>query len=175
MSKVHLSKDELSEIQRTTSLTEAQVLRLHKSFVKLDRNNTGYLSWKEFSSTLALESNPLVGRVFMVMDMNGDKNLHFTEFVKAFSVFSYQADKKEKLHFAFKMYDIDGDGKISNKDLYQALRIMVGANLTAMQLQQIVDKTFIEVDTDRDGYITFENFETLANSGHFLDRLNLNF
>ncbi|CCW62917.1 unnamed protein product [Phytomonas sp. EM1] len=175
MSKVSLSKDELLELQRTTSLTEAQVLRLHKRFTKLDRNNTGYISSKEFSSTPVLESNPLVGRVFAVMDVNGDKNLHFAEFIKAFSVFSYQADKKEKLLFAFKIYDIDGDGKISNKDLYQALRTMVGANLTAMQLQQVVDKTFIEVDTDRDGYISFENFEALANSGHFLDRLNLNF
>ena len=59
---------------------------------------------------------------------------------------------------AFKIYDIDKDGFISNGELFQVLKIMVGSNLNDVQLQQIVDKTIFFADTDGDGKINFEEF-----------------
>ena len=59
---------------------------------------------------------------------------------------------------AFKIYDIDRDGFISNGELFQVLKMMVGNNLKDTQLQQIVDKTIINADTDGDGKISFEEF-----------------
>ena len=59
---------------------------------------------------------------------------------------------------AFKIYDMDKDGYISNGELYQVLKMMVGNNLKDHQLQQIVDKTIIHADTDGDGKISFEEF-----------------
>jgi len=59
---------------------------------------------------------------------------------------------------AFKIYDIDRDGYISNGELFQVLKMMVGNNLKDTQLQQIVDKTIINADTDGDGKISFEEF-----------------
>lgn len=59
---------------------------------------------------------------------------------------------------AFQIYDIDQDGFISNGELFQVLKIMVGNNLNDVQLQQIVDKTIIEADKDKDGKISFEEF-----------------
>ena len=41
---------------------------------------------------------------------------------------------------AFKIYDMDKDGFISNGELFQVLKMMVGSNLKDSQLQQIVDK-----------------------------------
>ena len=38
---------------------------------------------------------------------------------------------------AFKIYDIDGDGFISNGELFQVLKLMVGSNLKESQLQQV--------------------------------------
>lgn len=56
------------------------------------------------------------------------------------------------LHFnrivAFKVYDMDRDGFISNGELYLVLKQMVGNNLKDQQLQQIVDKTIMEADKD---------------------------
>jgi serine/threonine-protein phosphatase 2B regulatory subunit len=60
---------------------------------------------------------------------------------------------------AFQVYDIDGDGYISNGELFQVLKMMVGNNLTDVQLQQIVDKTILEGDLDRDGKLSFEEFK----------------
>jgi len=59
---------------------------------------------------------------------------------------------------AFKIYDMDKDGYISNGELFQVLKMMVGNNLKDAQLQQIVDKTIILADLDGDGKISFEEF-----------------
>ena len=37
------------------------------------------------------------------------------------SKFSSKAEKEEKLRFAFRIYDIDNDGYISNGELYQVI------------------------------------------------------
>ena len=36
--------------------------------------------------------------------------------------------------------------------------MMVGTNLTETQLQQIVDKTIVQLDKDQDGMISYEEF-----------------
>lgn len=50
---------------------------------------------------------------------------------------------------------MDRDGYISNGELFQVLKMMVGNNLKDAQLQQIVDKTIIYADKDNDGKISF--------------------
>lgn len=169
------TQEELGELQRGTSLSQAQILRLHKRFRKLDKDGNGTISREEFNSIPALAANPLLERVLTVFDTDGDKNVDFKEFVRALAIFSNEVEKREKLLFTFKMYDIDGDGRISNKDLFQTLQIMVGTNLTEIQLQQIVDKTFIEADLDRDGYISFAEFEKIVMSSDYGDKLTLQF
>ena len=57
------------------------------------------------------------------------------EFINGLAALSTGADEREKLKFAFKIYDIDEDGFISNGDLFKILKIMVGNNLTDRQLQ----------------------------------------
>ena len=59
---------------------------------------------------------------------------------------------------AFSIYDIDQDGFISNGELFQVLKTMVGNNLTDKQLQEIVDKTILYADKDGDGKISFKEF-----------------
>jgi serine/threonine-protein phosphatase 2B regulatory subunit len=63
---------------------------------------------------------------------------------------------------AFKVYDIDRDGYISNGELFLVLKMMVGNNLKDQQLQQIVDKTIMEADSDGDGKIDFEEFKAMV-------------
>ncbi|KAG5505825.1 hypothetical protein JKF63_05161 [Porcisia hertigi] len=175
MNEIPVTAEELQSIRESTTLTDAQVQRLYKSFAKLNKDKSGKITREEFNSIPALASNPLVDRVLAVMDTDGDSTVDFSDFVRALAVLSSSTSKEDKLHFTFKMYDIDSDGRISNKDLFQTLSIMVGANLSQMQLQQIVDKTFIEADLDRDGYITFEEFKALVENSDFGDRLNLHF
>jgi serine/threonine-protein phosphatase 2B regulatory subunit len=82
----------------------------------------------------------------------------YVEFIEGVSQFSVKGDKEKKLRFAFKIYDIDQDGYISNGELFQVLKTMVGSNLSDKQLQEIVDKTILYADKDNDGKISYEEF-----------------
>lgn len=93
-----------------------------------------------------------------IFDEDGGGDVDFQEFVQGLSAFSSKGDKEQKLKFAFKVYDIDRDGYISNGELFIVLKMMVGSNLKDQQLQQIVDKTIMEADLDQDGKISFEEF-----------------
>lgn len=43
----------------------------------------------------------------------------FKEFIQGVSQFSVKGDKLSKLRFAFRIYDMDNDGFISNGELFQ--------------------------------------------------------
>ena len=131
-----------------------------------------------------------------IFDQDGNGEVDFKEFIEGVSQFSVRGDKDSKLKckllyfihhlfktlVAFKIYDMDKDGFISNGELFQVLKMMVGNNLKGIyinlytdflifrevflylyfykdtQLQQIVDKTIIYADRDGDGKISYEEF-----------------
>ena len=72
-----------------------------------------------------------------IFDEDGGGDVDFQEFVSGLSAFSSKGSQEEKLRFAFKVYDIDRDGYISNGELFIVLKMMVGSNLKDMQLQQV--------------------------------------
>lgn len=135
-----------------------EIRRLGKRFRKLDLDGSGTLSVEEFMSLPELQQNPLVQRVIEIFDTDGNGEIDFKEFIEGVSQFSVKGDKNSKLKFAFQIYDIDQDGFISNGELFQVLKMMVGNNLKEVQLQQIVDKTILQFDKDGDGKISFQEF-----------------
>ena len=85
-------------------------------------------------------TNDFVGDPFSmiaIFDEDGGGDVDFQEFVSGLSAFSSKGNKEEKLRFAFKVYDIDRDGYISNGELFIVLKMMVGSNLKDQQLQQV--------------------------------------
>ncbi len=86
----------------------------------------------------ALQQNPLVSRVL--------------------EIFDDAEEKKAKIDFAFRIYDVNNDGYISNGDLFRILKIMVGDNLNDTQLQQLVDRTILQADKDKDGKLSVGEF-----------------
>jgi Ca2+-binding EF-hand superfamily protein len=99
-----------------------------------------------------------VKRVISIFDTNKDGKISFSEFIHGLSMLSAGGSEEEKLRFAFKVYDLNDDGFISNGDLFNVLKIMVGNNLKDDQLQQLVDRTIIRADIDYDGKISFPEF-----------------
>merc|ERR1719445_1107559 len=69
------------------------------------------------------------------------------------------AEKEAKVKFAFRIYDVNNDGFISNGDLFRILKIMVGDNLNDTQLQQLVDRTILQADKDKDGKLSLAEFQ----------------
>ena len=153
-----IAPEELADLKTSSNFTEEELKRLYRRFRKLDKYSSGTLTTDEFLSVPELANNPLLERVIAIFDKNKDDQIEFKEFIAALSTFSDKGNKEGKLRFAFQVYDVDGDGFISNGELFQVLKMMVGDNLDNVQLQQIVDKTILEADKDRDGRISFDEF-----------------
>nr|CAG8482737.1 13238_t:CDS:2 [Entrophospora candida] len=146
------------------NITAEEIQRLYKRFMKLDKDKSGSIDREEFLSIPQIANNPLASRMIAIFDEDGGGDVDFKEFIAGLSAFSSKGNKDEKLRFAFKVYDMDRDGLISNGELFIVLKMMVGNNLKDNQLQQIVDKTIMEADKDMDGKISFEEFYSVVES-----------
>lgn len=164
----------LQELSKLTKLNEAEIRRLGKRFRKLDKDGSGTLSVHEFMQLSELQQNPLVERVIDIFDTDGDGEIDFQEFISGISMFAgTEVDRDRKLAFAFKIYDVDKDNYISNGELFQVLKLMVGTNLKDTQLQQIVDKTIVYADKDGDGRVSFEEFVKVVGNADMADQMNI--
>ena len=65
---------------------------------------------------------------------------------------------------AFDVYDVDGDGFISHLDLFHILKLLVGTNLSDLQLRKIVNKTISKADKDKDNKISRKEFAAMFTS-----------
>jgi len=157
--------NEMSAADIPANFNADEVRRLGKRFRKLDLDNSGSLSVEEFMSLPELKQNPLVQRVIEIFDDDGNGEVDFQEFIHGVSQFSVKGDQTSKLKFAFRMYDIDNDGFISNGELFQVMKVITGTNLTDSQLQQMVDKTILLADLDQDGRVSFEEFAQFVGGG----------
>jgi len=143
-------------------LTDAQYQAFQEAFELFDKNGGGTIDAAELQKTLDdcgiyVNGDDLV-EIMLSLDHDGNGEVDFREFIEGVSQFSVKGDKESKLKFAFRIYDMDNDGTISNGELFQVLKMMVGNNLKDTQLQQIVDKTILFADKDEDGKISFDEF-----------------
>jgi len=157
-----LTQTQVDEVAALSDFTPDEINRLFRRFRKLDTDRSGALSVEEFMAIPELEHNPLVRRVVDTFDTNRSGEVDFKEFIQALNIFVKPDAEEEKLKFTFKIYDVDGDDYISNSDLFQVLKAMVGNNLNDTQLQQLVDRTIRQGDKDRDGVLSFNEFKLIV-------------
>ena len=131
---------------------------LYNNFMSMDSNKNGLVEPDEFFDVPELKDNPIVARIIKVFDKNGDGKISFYEFVWGLSALTSDAKLEEKQKIAFQIYDINNDGYLSNGDLFNSLKMLVGENLTDIQIQQLSDRTLIAADKDLDGKISYEEF-----------------
>jgi len=152
----------LEEMERSSNFSGPEIQRLKKRFMKLDKDGSGSIDKEEFLQIPQIAGNPLASRMIAIFDEDGGGTVDFQEFVGGLSAFSNRGGREEKLKFAFKVYDMDRDGFISNGELFLVLKMMVGNNLKDQQLQQIVDKTILEADQNGDGKLDFDEFKAMV-------------
>merc|ERR1712210_384781 len=125
-SQLQLQEEEINEITAETGFTKQQIERLYARFTSLDKQNHGYLTREDFLRIPELAINPLGDRIvhafFYESKSQGEEKVDFKDFVRVVAHFrpvkknpakNKLNTRHEKLHFAFRMYDLDGDDKIS--------------------------------------------------------------
>lgn len=78
-------------------VSEDEIKRLYKRFVKMDTDQSGSLEKSEFLQLPQIASNPLAQRLLAVFDMDGSGDVDFKEFLIGISAFSAKGHKNEKL------------------------------------------------------------------------------
>lgn len=169
-----LRDEELAEIRKETGFSPNQIERLYSRFTTLDKSSVGALSREDFLRIPELAINPLGERIVNAFFRHADEDrVNFMQFVRVLAHFRPVKKNKEnkynsregKLQFAFRLYDIDNDDRITKEELMSVLHMMVGENISEEQLLSIADRTIRESDTDGDGMINFEEFcKTLERS-----------
>eukprot|EP00747_Dinoflagellata_sp_TGD_P215160 gnl/TRDRNA2_/TRDRNA2_87884_c0_seq2.p1 gnl/TRDRNA2_/TRDRNA2_87884_c0~~gnl/TRDRNA2_/TRDRNA2_87884_c0_seq2.p1 ORF type:complete len:191 (-),score=46.38 gnl/TRDRNA2_/TRDRNA2_87884_c0_seq2:307-843(-) len=160
---LNLSREDIHGIAQ---FSEKDIARLYNRFRALDSDGNGQLDPSEILGVAELTENPLVQRVISVFDKDGNGTVSFIEFLVGLAKLASGTSEEQKLQFAFNIYDVNKDGFISNGDLFQVMKMMVGENLGEVQLQQLVDRQIVIADRDGDGKLSFEEFkEAVQNIG----------
>lgn len=144
---------------------------LRRVFARFDANGDGKISAPELRAVLvALDSPPPAGeveRMMAEMDKDGDGYVdveEFCEFLRqggggGFGASAAAADEGS-LREAFKLYDADGNGKISAGELHKVLRGL-GEKCSMDDCRRMIRS----VDADGDGYVNFAEFKKMMNGG----------
>ncbi|XP_041430099.1 uncharacterized protein LOC414686 isoform X1 [Xenopus laevis] len=166
-----LRDEEIEEIKKETGFSHSQITRLYSRFTSLDKGENGTLSREDFQRIPELAINPLGDRIINAFFAEGEDQVNFRGFMRTLAHFRPVEDnskdaksqeplnsRSNKLLFAFRLYDLDKDDKISRDELLQVLRMMVGVNISDEQLGSIADRTIQEADQDGDSSISFTEF-----------------
>merc|ERR1712157_533404 len=139
-------------------LNDNQIKALRETFMALDGNGDGLLTIPEMKEGLAKaglkEIPPDLQQIMEDVDSDGSGVIDYTEFLAA-TLDKRVYMKEDVCWSAFRVFDRNGDGKISKEELKQVLgddevKGTVGADTVKILLS--------EVDGNGDGFIDFQEF-----------------
>ncbi|KAL8673636.1 MAG: hypothetical protein Q9168_001942 [Polycauliona sp. 1 TL-2023] len=184
-----LSQDELAQLMKSTHFDKKELQQWYKgtsqrnsrvNLLETDADLTtpgflkdcpsGMLTKQEFQKIYKQffpfgDPTSFADYVFNVFDSDKSGSIDFKEFICALSVTS-RGKMEDKLDWAFQLYDIDGDGKISYDEMLQiveAIYKMVGSmvKLPADEdtPEKRVKKIFKMMDKDENGSLDMAEFK----------------
>ncbi|XP_076914079.1 calcium-dependent protein kinase 30-like [Bidens hawaiensis] len=103
-------------------------------------------------------SEPEIRLLMDVADVDGNGVLEYGEFV-AVTIHLQKMENDEHLRRAFMYFDKDGSGYIELHELEQVLYEPGQADM------QVLNEIMKEVDTDKDGHISFKEFVAMMKAG----------
>lgn len=140
-------------------LDTGRIEGLSNIFSSLDTDCDGTLSTAELAAGLAeLGVDPdAISQLVDVVDMNNDGHIQYSEFVA--SLLHTQGKLVEDILLtAFHVIDVNGDGQISLDEL-SAMLSSGGPLVSVLPDGKTVEQVLNEVDTSRDGVISFREFK----------------
>lgn len=165
--KNKLTEDEIQELRLSTEFTENELHTWNKAFREKCPN--GKMSEKKFAEIYKNhystgDASVFAGHVFRTFDKNNDGTIDFHEFIQGLSIIS-RGTQEQKLRWAFEMYDSDGSGSVSRREMLEIVRGIFRLAGDRVNLprdentpEKFTNKLFAKLDRDNDGTITQNEF-----------------
>ena len=110
----------------------------------------------------AANLNKLEKHIFRMYDTNNDNHIDFREFMMVLYILS-KGSPEQNLEQIFRIFDINNDHEISRSEMKKIVKDLF-ALLSTKELQTVendakmADDAFTEMDVDKDGKVTKEEF-----------------
>ncbi|CAI5755939.1 unnamed protein product [Candida verbasci] len=138
-------------------LLDEQKAEIREAFQMFDMNGDGCLDYHELKvafRSLGFDlSKKEVLDIIKEYDMDDSRLITYDNFYKTVGEMIIRRDPIEEIRRAFKLFDVDGTGSISLRNLRKVSKDL-GENLTDEELQAMID----EFDFDEDGESTKNRF-----------------
>ncbi|KAJ3072601.1 Calcium-binding component of the spindle pole body (SPB) half-bridge [Podochytrium sp. JEL0797] len=138
-------------------ISEDQKTEIKEAFDLFDTDKDGCLDYHELKVAMrALGFDVKKADVLKILrefDKDGQGLIEFADFAKVMTERILDRDPLEEIRKAFQLFDDDGTGKISVRNLRRVAK-EIGENLDDEELQAMID----EFDLDQDGEINEQEF-----------------
>ena len=159
----------LSPRASATGVNEEDQRQLAQTFDLYDADGTGHLDADELSELLAslgMESSGAQAAAMLTgMDHDGDGQVSRSEFLSFMATQAETSENDQSIeHTAkkvFALFDNDGSGSVAHSEFTEGLR-RFGISMTEEEMTILVE----ELDHDRDGSISLQEFTHLLKSVH---------
>ncbi|CAD5174860.1 unnamed protein product [Musa acuminata subsp. malaccensis] len=146
-----------------TNLSEEDLKGLQHTFNNIDTDKSGTITLEELKTGLRrLGSKLTEDEIKQLMDAaDVDKNgtIDYLEFITA-TMHRHKLEKEEHLLKAFEYFDKDHSGYITRDELKHAM------SQYGMGDEATINEVLDDVDTDKDGRISYEEFVAMMRKGH---------
>ena len=131
------------------NLTDEQIAEFKEAFQIFDKDGDGSITTKELGTVMrSLGQNPSGDEIRqMLSDVDEDKSetIDCKEFLGLMAKKMKENDSEDELIEAFKVFDRDGNGKISAHEL-RYVTLSSGEDLTEQDIQEMVLEAEMEMD-----------------------------
>ncbi|KAL7055621.1 hypothetical protein AAHC03_022737 [Spirometra sp. Aus1] len=174
-SRKKLPKEDLEFLMSNTHFTKKQIKQWYNGFIR--DCPSGQLSKKKFIEVYSGffpdgNAEEFCTHVFRTFDKDNSGKIDFKEFLLAINITS-GGRPKEKLEWAYQMYDIDGNGTIERNEMVEIIRAiysMLGADGSSAELspEARTEEIFAKMDENKDGVLTRDEFMNGCLSDQYL-------
>ncbi|XP_010900082.1 calcium-binding protein 2 isoform X2 [Esox lucius] len=145
--------------QLDRNLRPEEIEELREAFVEFDKNKKGYIGYNDLGECMrTMGYMPTEMELIELGQTICGGKLDFEDFVELMGpkMLAETADMigVKELRDAFKEFDSNGDGQISINELREAMKKLMGEQLTNREIDEILR----DVDLNRDGLVNFEEF-----------------